>query len=141
MLVGVPALPALPAPNVSPMGLTAPGGCAKGVHDTALIFSDFKFLRGSNYNMIPEFKKGDTVMWCPDDYPFEASVGILLGFYDEETDEELPTQYDACNVLVNALVHFPWGQSMLAPLHELLPLQDYIKRQSYIEEQRTKIFC
>ena len=83
----------------------------------------------------------ETVMWCPDDYPFEASIGILLGFYDGETDEELPTQYDACNVLVNALVHFPWGQSMLAPLHELLPLQDYIKRQSYIEEQRTKIFC
>jgi len=79
--------------------------------------------------MIPDFKKGDTVMWCPDEYPFEATVGILLGFYDGETDEQLPSQYDASNVLVNALVHFPWGDSLYTPLHELIPLKEFIQQQ------------
>jgi|TARA_R100000908_G_C3733438_1_gene132078 hypothetical protein len=79
--------------------------------------------------MIPDFKKGDTVMWCPDEYPFEATVGILLGFYDGETDEQLPSQYDASNVLVNALVHFPWGDSLYTPLHELIPLKEFIRQQ------------
>ncbi len=68
-------------------------------------------------------------MWCPDEYPFEATVGILLGFYDGETDEQLPSQYDASNVLVNALVHFPWGDSLYAPLHELIPLKEFIRQQ------------
>ncbi len=68
-------------------------------------------------------------MWCPDEYPFEASVGVLLGFYDAETDEELESQYDASNVLINALVHFPWGQSLYTPLHELIELKDYIQKQ------------
>jgi|TARA_R100000734_G_C3253398_1_gene54227 hypothetical protein len=89
--------------------------------------------------MIPEFKIGDTVMWCPDEYPFEATVGVLLGFYDGETEEELPTQYDACNVLVNALVHYPWGQSMFTPLHELIRLQDYIKKQEHIGKEKKQI--
>jgi hypothetical protein len=79
--------------------------------------------------MIPDFKKGDTVMWCPDEYPFEATVGVLLGFYDGETDEQLPSQYDASNVLVNALVHFPWGDSLYTPLHELIPLKEFIQQQ------------
>ena len=86
--------------------------------------------------MIPEFKKGDTVMWCPDEYPFEATVGILLGFYDGETDEQLPSQYDASNVLVNALVHFPWGDSLYTPLHELIPIKEFIQQQ---EQENQKL--
>tara|TARA_R110000824_G_scaffold132936_1_gene295568 strand:+ start:109 stop:372 length:264 start_codon:yes stop_codon:yes gene_type:complete len=86
--------------------------------------------------MIPDFKKGDTVMWCPDEYPFEATVGILLGFYDGETDEQLPSQYDASNVLVNALVHFPWGDSLYTPLHELIPLKEFIQQQ---EQENQKL--
>jgi hypothetical protein len=89
--------------------------------------------------MIPDFKKGDTIMWCPDEYPFEASVGILLGFYDAETDNELPSQYDASNVMVNALVHFPWGESMLTPLHELIPLKDYIQKQEQGNQSSSQI--
>jgi len=89
--------------------------------------------------MIPEFKKGDVVMWCPDEYPFEASVGILLGFYDAETEEELPSQYDASNVLVNALVHFPWGLSIPTPLHELIPLKDYIQKQEQGSHRKEQI--
>lgn len=86
--------------------------------------------------MIPDFKKGDTVMWCPDEYPFEATVGILLGFYDGETDEQLPSQYDASNVLVNALVHFPWGDSLYTPLHELIPIKEFIQQQ---EQENQKL--
>ena len=74
-------------------------------------------------------------MWCPDEYPFEATVGILLGFYDGETDEQLPSQYDASNVLVNALVHFPWGDSLYTPLHELITLKEFIRQQDQDNQQ------
>ena len=67
-------------------------------------------------------------MWCPDEYPFEATVGVLLGFYDAETEDELPSVFDASNVLVNALVHFPWGKSAYVQLHDLQLLSDYIKK-------------
>ena len=80
--------------------------------------------------MIPDFTPGDTVMWCPDEYPFEATVGVLLGFYDAETDEQIPSVYDAADVLVVALVHFPWGESLCVPLHELLLLKDYIEKSN-----------
>jgi hypothetical protein len=80
--------------------------------------------------MIADFKRGDAVMWCPEEYPFEATVGVLLGFYDAETEEELPSPYDASNVLVNALVYYPGGKSLLTPLHELELLSDFIKRSN-----------
>jgi len=89
--------------------------------------------------MIPDFKLGDTVMWCPDEYPFEATVGVLLGFYDAETEDKIPSLFDATNVLVNALVHFPWGESLYVPLHELQLLKEYIQKANQASSVCDKV--
>jgi len=77
--------------------------------------------------MIPDFNKGDLVIWQPDYVPEEAAIGVLLGFYDYDTGDELESQYDASEVLVDAKVHFPHGTEYVL-LHELTLFNDFIKK-------------
>jgi len=74
--------------------------------------------------MIPEFNKGDLVKWTPDIDPAEhgspqqSKAGILFGLFDHETGVELQSQYDASDVVVEALVQFD-GAPQYVFLHEL----------------------
>ena len=75
---------------------------------------------------MPDFKKGDLVVWEPWQQP-PGKLGIMVGFYDYDTGEELESQYDAGNVLVEAAVLFaePLGLHRVM-LHELL-LQEEVE--------------
>jgi len=68
---------------------------------------------------MPDFKKGDLVVWERWQQP-PGRLGLMIGFYDYDTREELESQYDASNVLVEAAVLFaePLGLQHVL-LHEL----------------------
>ena len=76
--------------------------------------------------MMPDFKKGDLVVWERWQQP-PGRLGLMIGFYDYDTGEELGSQYDASDVLVEAAVLFaePLGLQRVL-LHELL-LQEEVE--------------
>lgn len=83
--------------------------------------------------MIPDFKRGDLVIWHPDYVPEEAIIGVLLGFYDNETRDELESLYDASEVIVDALVHFPHGSEYVL-MHQLTLFDNFAKKYEYMKE-------
>ena len=75
--------------------------------------------------MIPDYKKGSLVMWCPEDPEPEETIAVLLGLYDAETGEELSSIYDASNVVVNGEIYLPGGLVKEVCLHELVPFDEF----------------
>ena len=54
---------------------------------------------------IPMYKKGDLVEWYEEEDPaFLTNVGIILGFWDSNTGERVPEEYDETNAVIEASV-------------------------------------
>jgi hypothetical protein len=65
------------------------------------------------------FKKGDLVEWyVEEDLEFPTSVGIIVGFNDSDTGEELPEEYDEANAVIEARL-LCGGKTIYKYVHEL----------------------
>lgn len=65
------------------------------------------------------YKKGDLVEWYEEEDPvFPTNVGIILGFCDSDTGEEVPEEYDGTNAVIEARVLYG-ERTVYKYIHEL----------------------
>ena len=74
---------------------------------------------------IPMYKKGDLVEWYTEEdieLPtlgiLPANVGIILGFWDSDTGERVPEEYDGTNAVIEASV-LQGERTVYKYIHEL----------------------